>query len=165
MELLRNEFGNVKAWADSFVDARNEMSAADLSTSEHPLKDDAERAEDHPLRSIPGADVRRRCVPRMMRRVTSFLTRDKHTFPTRCGQASYVADVASVQQRQDTQKLTRGHTRGASIAAGGYLESRKTRPSTWRVCAEHAESVNWFLYSPTGIRKASFDISVRSHPQ
>jgi hypothetical protein len=40
LELLRNEFNNVQAWADSFVDARNSLSAADLSTSENPLKDD-----------------------------------------------------------------------------------------------------------------------------
>jgi hypothetical protein len=42
IELLRNEFNNVQAWADSFVDARNSMSAADLSTSENPLKNDSE---------------------------------------------------------------------------------------------------------------------------
>jgi hypothetical protein len=40
IELLRNEFNNVQAWAESFVDARNSLSAADLSTSENPLKDD-----------------------------------------------------------------------------------------------------------------------------
>ena len=40
LELLRNEFNNVQAWADSFLDARNSLSAADLSTSEHPLRDD-----------------------------------------------------------------------------------------------------------------------------
>ena len=40
LELLRNEFDNVQVWAESFVDARNSLSAADLSTSENPLKDD-----------------------------------------------------------------------------------------------------------------------------
>ena len=40
LELLRNEFNNLQAWAGSFVDARNSLSAADLSTSENPLKDD-----------------------------------------------------------------------------------------------------------------------------
>ena len=40
LELLRNEFNNVQVWAESFVDARNSLSAADLSTSENPLKDD-----------------------------------------------------------------------------------------------------------------------------
>lgn len=40
IELLRNEFNNVQAWAESFVNARNSLSAADLSTSEHPLRDD-----------------------------------------------------------------------------------------------------------------------------
>ena len=40
LELLRNEFNYVQAWAESFVDARNSLSAADLSISEHPLKDD-----------------------------------------------------------------------------------------------------------------------------
>ena len=42
LELLRNEFNNVQVWAESFVDARNSLSAADLSTSETPLKDDQE---------------------------------------------------------------------------------------------------------------------------
>ncbi len=42
IELLRNEFNNVQAWAENFVDARNSLSAADLSTSENPLKDDQE---------------------------------------------------------------------------------------------------------------------------
>ena len=40
IELLRNEFNNVQAWADSFVDARNSLSAVNLTTSENPLKDD-----------------------------------------------------------------------------------------------------------------------------
>jgi len=40
IELLRNEFNNVQAWAENFVEARNSLSAADLSTSENPLKDD-----------------------------------------------------------------------------------------------------------------------------
>jgi hypothetical protein len=40
LELLRNEFNNVHAWAESFVEARNSLSAADLSTSENPLQDD-----------------------------------------------------------------------------------------------------------------------------
>ena len=42
LELLRNEFNNLRAWAESFVDARNEMRAVNLTTSEHPLKDDDE---------------------------------------------------------------------------------------------------------------------------
>jgi hypothetical protein len=40
LELLRNEFNNLQAWAESFVEARNSLSAADLSTSENPLKND-----------------------------------------------------------------------------------------------------------------------------
>ena len=40
IELLRNEFNNLQAWSESFVGARNSLSAADLSTSENPLKDD-----------------------------------------------------------------------------------------------------------------------------
>ena len=42
LELLRNEFNNVQAWAESFVNARNDMRAVDLTTSEHPLKSDDE---------------------------------------------------------------------------------------------------------------------------
>ena len=42
VELLRNEFNNLQAWAESFVDARNSLSAVNLTTSEHPLKDDYE---------------------------------------------------------------------------------------------------------------------------
>ena len=42
IELLRNEFNNVQAWAESFIDARNSLSAVNLTTSEHPLQDDYE---------------------------------------------------------------------------------------------------------------------------
>lgn len=42
LELLTNEFNNLRAWAESFVDARNEMRAVNLTTSEHPLNDDDE---------------------------------------------------------------------------------------------------------------------------
>ena len=42
LELLRNEFNNVQAWADSFLDARNSMRAVNLTTSENALKDDSE---------------------------------------------------------------------------------------------------------------------------
>ena len=42
LELLRNEFNSVRAWAERFVEARNSLNAADLSTSENPLKDDAD---------------------------------------------------------------------------------------------------------------------------
>jgi len=42
LELLRSEFNNLQAWADSYVKARSSMSAANLSTSEHPLQDDQE---------------------------------------------------------------------------------------------------------------------------
>ena len=41
-ELLKNEFDNLQAWAESFVEARNSLSAAEMSTSENPLKDDEE---------------------------------------------------------------------------------------------------------------------------
>ena len=40
LELLSNEFNNVQAWAEGFVNARNSLSAVDLTTSENPLKDD-----------------------------------------------------------------------------------------------------------------------------
>jgi len=42
LELLKNEFNNVQAWAERFVDARNSLSAVDLTTSENALKDDPE---------------------------------------------------------------------------------------------------------------------------
>lgn len=42
LELLTNQFNNLRAWAERFVDARNEMRAVNLTTSEHPLKDDDE---------------------------------------------------------------------------------------------------------------------------
>lgn len=42
LELLRNEFNNVQAWAESFVNARSEMRAVNLTTSEHPLENDDE---------------------------------------------------------------------------------------------------------------------------
>jgi hypothetical protein len=40
LELLRNEFNNLRAWAESFVDARNSLRAANLTTSENALKND-----------------------------------------------------------------------------------------------------------------------------
>ena len=40
LELLRNEFNSLQAWAGRFVEARNSLNAANLSTSENPLKDD-----------------------------------------------------------------------------------------------------------------------------
>ena len=42
LELLRNEFTNVQAWADSFLEARNSMRAVNLTTSENALRDDSE---------------------------------------------------------------------------------------------------------------------------
>lgn len=42
LELLKNELNNVQAWAESFVDARNSLSAVDLTTSENALRDDPE---------------------------------------------------------------------------------------------------------------------------
>ena len=40
LELLRNQFNSVQAWSERFIDARNSLNAANLSISEHPLKDD-----------------------------------------------------------------------------------------------------------------------------
>ena len=42
LELLRNEFNNVQAWAESLVNARSEMRAVNLTMSEHPLQDDGQ---------------------------------------------------------------------------------------------------------------------------
>ena len=40
LELLRNEFNNVQAWAERYVKARNSLSAAELSMSESQLDND-----------------------------------------------------------------------------------------------------------------------------
>ena len=42
LELLRNEFNNVQAWADRFITARNSLRAANLSISETAFKNDEE---------------------------------------------------------------------------------------------------------------------------
>jgi hypothetical protein len=42
LELLTSEFTNIKSWADHFIDARNSLNAAELSTSDDPLKGDEE---------------------------------------------------------------------------------------------------------------------------
>lgn len=42
LELLRNEFNNAQAWSESFVEARNSLRAANLTTSENGLKNDQE---------------------------------------------------------------------------------------------------------------------------
>jgi hypothetical protein len=40
LELLQNEFNNVQAWSDKFVEARRSMSAANLTVTEGALKND-----------------------------------------------------------------------------------------------------------------------------
>ena len=40
LELLKNEFNNVQAWAETFTKARNSLSAANLTTSETAIKND-----------------------------------------------------------------------------------------------------------------------------
>jgi hypothetical protein len=42
LELLKNEFNSVQAWADGYVKARNSLSAADISMSESQLNNDSE---------------------------------------------------------------------------------------------------------------------------
>ena len=42
LELLKNEFNNVQAWADGYVKARNSLSAAELSMSESQFNNDSE---------------------------------------------------------------------------------------------------------------------------
>jgi hypothetical protein len=42
LELLRNEFSNAQAWSDSYIRARNSMSAADMTMSERPVDNDQE---------------------------------------------------------------------------------------------------------------------------
>ncbi len=42
LDLLRNEFNNVQAWSDAFVQARTSMSAVDLTMTESPIEKDQE---------------------------------------------------------------------------------------------------------------------------
>jgi len=42
LELLRNEFNNVQAWSDRFIEARSSLSAANLTISEGGLQNDEE---------------------------------------------------------------------------------------------------------------------------
>src|SRR5271157_5175067 len=42
LELLKNEFNNVQAWSDRFVEARKSMSAANLTMSESQVNNDSE---------------------------------------------------------------------------------------------------------------------------
>ncbi len=42
LDLLKNEFNNVQAWADGYVKARSSLSAADLSMSESQFSNDSE---------------------------------------------------------------------------------------------------------------------------
>ena len=42
LELLKNEFNNVQAWADGYVKARSSLRAAELSMSESQLNNDSE---------------------------------------------------------------------------------------------------------------------------
>ncbi len=63
LELLRNEFNNIKAWADRFVQARNSLSAANLTISESAFKDDQEAQKIVRCGQFPGANVHRWYVP------------------------------------------------------------------------------------------------------
>ncbi len=42
LDLLKNEFNNVQAWADGYIKARNSLSAAELSMSESQFNNDSE---------------------------------------------------------------------------------------------------------------------------
>jgi hypothetical protein len=42
VELLRNEFNNVQAWSEKFVEARRSLSAANITMSENALSDDTD---------------------------------------------------------------------------------------------------------------------------
>ena len=45
LELLRNEFNNVQTWSEAFIEARNSLSAVNLTTSESGLKNDPKAQE------------------------------------------------------------------------------------------------------------------------
>jgi len=45
LKLLRNEFRNVQAWSEAFIEARNSLSAVNLTTSEDGLKNDPKAQE------------------------------------------------------------------------------------------------------------------------
>jgi hypothetical protein len=42
LELLRNEFTDLKAWSEKFIEARRSFSAANMTTSENGLNDNAD---------------------------------------------------------------------------------------------------------------------------
>jgi hypothetical protein len=42
LELLKNEFNNAQAWSDGFIEARNSLRAANLTTSPDGIRDDEE---------------------------------------------------------------------------------------------------------------------------
>lgn len=42
LELLRNEFNNVQAWSEKFIEARTSLSATNLTISEGALNNDEE---------------------------------------------------------------------------------------------------------------------------
>jgi hypothetical protein len=42
LELLRNEFTDLQAWSEKFIEARRSLSAANMTTSENALNDNAD---------------------------------------------------------------------------------------------------------------------------
>ena len=88
----------------------------------------------------------------------------KNTLPQSIAVGDFASDAASASAASPHQRRKWAHTEGLPLPLGvTWIE--EDQAFNFAVCAEHAESVKLFLYSPSRFGEASFDISVRSYPQ
>ena len=76
----------------------------------------------------------------------------KNTLPQSIAVGDFVSDAASASAASPQQRRTWAHTEGLPLPLGvTWIE--EDQAFNFAVCAEHAESVKLFLYSPTDLAK------------
>ncbi len=76
----------------------------------------------------------------------------KNTLPQSIAVSDFVSDAASVSAASPQKRRTWAHTEGLPLPLGvTWIE--EDQAFNFAVCAEHAESVKLFLYSPTDLAK------------
>ena len=76
----------------------------------------------------------------------------KNTLPQSIAVSDFVSDAASVSAASPQKRRTWAHTEGLPLPLGvTWIE--EDQACNFSVCAEHAESVNLFLYSPSDLAK------------
>ncbi|MGA7893235.1 MAG: hypothetical protein WCA49_08430, partial [Candidatus Sulfotelmatobacter sp.] len=76
----------------------------------------------------------------------------KNTLPQSIAVSDFVSDAASDSAASPQKRRTWAHTEGLPLPLGvTWIE--EDQAFNFAVCAEHAESVNLFLYSPADLTK------------